>query len=192
MPMEKTRHIMIDTETLGMEPGSVIRSVAAVEFDPYTGVTERKKLWKIDIQESMNAGFRVESGTLKWWLMQNEDARRDFVCGQEIGILEFLNQFSDFIQEKPYVFLWCLQLDFDIPMLKCYYAWRKRILKITDDSEEIPWDRRMVRDARPYYYALKCAGTLPERKHDAHSPLSDCMAQIQCIHLALKSKLNIV
>lgn len=41
---------MIDTETLGRTPGSVVRSVAAIEFDPQTGETGRRKVWKIDLQ----------------------------------------------------------------------------------------------------------------------------------------------
>ena len=37
MKENKFKHIMIDTETLGRAPGSVVRSVAAIEFDPQTG-----------------------------------------------------------------------------------------------------------------------------------------------------------
>ena len=60
---------MIDTETLGRTPGSVVRSVAAIEFDPQTGETGRRKVWKIDLADSIRYGFRIEASTLKWFTL---------------------------------------------------------------------------------------------------------------------------
>lgn len=64
MGEKKFKHVMIDTETLGRTPGSVVRSVAAVEFDPQTGETGRQKVWKIDLADSIRYGFKVEASTL--------------------------------------------------------------------------------------------------------------------------------
>ena len=90
---KKFKHVMIDTETLGRAPGSVVRSVAAVEFDPQTGETGRQKVWKIDLTDSIRYGFKVEASTLKWWMMQSDEARREFVEGAETPLEDFLEDF---------------------------------------------------------------------------------------------------
>lgn len=187
------KHVMIDTETLGRAPGSVIRSLAAVEFDPETGETGRKKVWKIDLADSIRYGFKVEASTLKWWMMQSEEARRDFVEGAETPLVDFLDDLDDFlscVNEENDFTLWCLQLDFDVPMLRSYYAWYN--LKVHGcDEEVLPWNFRKVRDVRPYMDALDSAGLLPPKVANRHTPLADCMAQINYVHLAMENNLVI-
>lgn len=187
------KHVMIDTETLGRAPGSVIRSLAAVEFDPETGETGREKVWKIELADSIRYGFKVESSTLKWWMMQSEEARRDFVEGAETKLEEFLEEFMEFladVNENDDFTLWCLQLDFDVPMLRAYYSWYNQNVHGCDE-DVLPWDFRKVRDVRPYMDALDNAGLLPPKVANRHTPLADCMAQINYVHLAIENNLVI-
>lgn len=187
------KHVMIDTETLGRAPGSVIRSLAAVEFDPETGETGRKKVWKIDLADSIRYGFKVESSTLKWWMMQSEEARRDFVEGAETKLEEFLEEFMEFladVNENDDFTLWCLQLDFDVPMLRAYYSWYNQNVHGCDE-DVLPWDFRKVRDVRPYMDALDNAGILPPKVAGRHTALADCLAQINYVHLAMENNLVI-
>lgn len=187
------KHVMIDTETLGRAPGSVVRSLAAVEFDPETGETGRKKVWKISLTDSIRYGFKVESSTLKWWMMQSEEARRDFVEGAETPLVDFLDDLDDFmscVNEENDFTLWCLQLDFDVPMLRAYYAWYNLNVHGCDE-EVLPWNFRKVRDVRPYMDALSGAGLLPPKVAGRHTPLADCLAQINYVHLAIENNLVI-
>lgn len=182
---------MIDTETLGRTPGSVVRSVAAVEFDPRTGETGRQKVWKIDLADSIRYGFKVEASTLKWWMMQSDEARREFVEGAETPLEDFFEEFMEFLadtdEEKDFT-LWCLQLDFDVAMLRSMYSWYN--LNVYGcDEEVLPWNFRKVRDVRPYIDALDSAGLLPPKVADRHTPLADCLAQINCVHLVEKNNL---
>lgn len=188
---KKFKHVMIDTETLGRAPGSVVRSVAAVEFDPRTGETGRQKVWKIDLADSIRYGFKVEASTLKWWMMQSDEARREFVEGAETPLEDFLEDFMQFIaatDEGNDFTLWCLQLDFDVAMLRSMYSWYNLNVHGCDE-EVLPWDFRKVRDVRPYMDALDSAGLLPPKVADRHTPLADCMAQINCVHLVEKNNL---
>lgn len=191
MGEKKFKHVMIDTETLGRTPGSVVRSVAAVEFDPQTGETGRKKVWKIDLTDSMRYGFKVEASTLKWWMMQSDEARREFVEGAETPLEDFLEDFMQFIaatDEGNDFTLWCLQLDFDVAMLRSMYSWYN--LNVHEcDEEVLPWNFRKVRDVRPYMDALDSEGLLPPKVADRHTPLADCLAQINCVHLVEKNNL---
>lgn len=191
MGEKKFKHVMIDTETLGRTPGSVVRSVAAVEFDPQTGETGRKKVWKIDLADSIRYGFKVEASTLKWWMMQSDEARRDFVEGAEIPLEDFFEEFMEFLadtdEEKDFT-LWCLQLDFDVAMLRSMYSWYN-LNVYRCDEEVLPWNFRKVRDVRPYMDALDSAGLLPPKVADRHTPLADCLAQINYVHLVEKNNL---
>lgn len=188
---KKFKHVMIDTETLGRTPGSVVRSVAAVEFDPQTGETGRQKVWKIDLADSIRYGFKVEASTLKWWMMQSDEARREFVEGAETPLEDFLEDFMQFIaatDEGNDFTLWCLQLDFDVAMLRSMYSWYN-LNVYRCDEEVLPWNFRKVRDVRPYMDALDSAGLLPPKVADRHTPLADCLAQINCVHLVEKNNL---
>lgn len=191
MGEKKFKHVMIDTETLGRTPGSVVRSVAAVEFDPQTGETGRQKVWKIDLTDSIRYGFKVEASTLKWWMMQSDEARREFVEGAETPLEDFLEDFMQFIaatDEGNDFTLWCLQLDFDVAMLRSMYSWYN-LNVYRCDEEVLPWNFRKVRDVRPYIDALDSAGLLPPKVADRHTPLADCLAQINCVHLVEKNNL---
>lgn len=191
MGEKKFKHVMIDTETLGRTPGSVVRSVAAVEFDPRTGETGRQKVWKIDLTDSIRYGFKVEASTLKWWMMQSDEARREFVEGAETPLEDFLEDFMQFIaatDEGNDFTLWCLQLDFDVAMLRSMYSWYN-LNVYRCDEELLPWNFRKVRDVRPYMDALDSAGILPPKVADRHTPLADCLAQINCVHLVEKNNL---
>lgn len=191
MGEKKFKHVMIDTETLGRTPGSVVRSVAAVEFDPQTGETGRQKVWKIDLADSIRYGFKVEASTLKWWMMQSDEARREFVEGAETPLEDFLEDFMQFItatDEGNDFTLWCLQLDFDVAMLRSMYSWYN-LNVYRCDEEVLPWNFRKVRDVRPYMDALDSAGLLPPKVADRHTPLADCLAQINCVHLVEKNNL---
>lgn len=191
MGEKKFKHVMIDTETLGKTPGSVVRSVAAVEFDPQTGETGRQKVWKIDLTDSIRYGFKVEASTLKWWMMQSDEARREFVEGAETPLEDFLEDFMQFIaatDEGNDFTLWCLQLDFDVAMLRSMYSWYN-LNVYRCDEEVLPWNFRKVRDVRPYMDALDSEGLLPPKVADRHTPLADCLAQISCVHLVEKNNL---
>lgn len=182
---------MIDTETLGRTPGSVVRSVAAVEFDPQTGETGRQKVWKIDLTDSIRYGFKVEASTLKWWMMQSDEARREFVEGAETPLEDFFEEFMDFLaatDEGNDFTLWCLQLDFDVAMLRSMYSWYN-LNVYRCDEEVLPWNFRKVRDVRPYMDALDNAGLLPPKVADRHTPLADCLAQINYVYLVEKNNL---
>mgnify|MGYP001164691238 CR=1 FL=1 len=63
------KHIMLDTETLGVEYDAVILSVCIVEFNPRTGRTfDILNIQHINVNQSIRAGHKVEPDTLAWWV----------------------------------------------------------------------------------------------------------------------------
>jgi len=85
---------MLDLETLGTNPGCVILSIGAVRFD-----SKKPGDWfysRIDLQSSLDAGFRIESDTLMWWFRHGEAAIEHSSLGGEM-ILDALIRFCKFL-----------------------------------------------------------------------------------------------
>ena len=58
-------HAMIDIETLGTMPNSVVLTVGAVKFDPFTQTTPHApKLWKLDVDEQSDKGRFIDDKTI--------------------------------------------------------------------------------------------------------------------------------
>ena len=66
-------HGMIDLETLGVEPDSVIITLGAIKFDPYTNEDPHSGLYlRCDIEEqSEKLGRSIDDNTLAWWTKQD-------------------------------------------------------------------------------------------------------------------------
>lgn len=70
-------HVMIDIETLGTRPTSVIWQIGAVQFDLH-GPTQRPYLdVVVDPQSCMNNGGTVDWDTLRWWMDDAQKMARD-------------------------------------------------------------------------------------------------------------------
>lgn len=59
--------VMVDLETLGQEPGSVILSISAVQFNILTGETDREFDQVIGLDSSLKAGLKLDPATLAFW-----------------------------------------------------------------------------------------------------------------------------
>lgn len=185
------KHVMIDTETLGLTPGSIVRTVSLVEFEPATGNTGRKKTWVINLQDSIKAGFKIEAGSLKWWMMKSEEARKAFVAleEEETSLISFVNEFEYwFKQYDGKVALWALQIDFDLPMLKPYLAYYHMNV-MRNDSYDLPWNRKLLIDVRPFAEAYRL--NHPDLK-TLHTSMDDCMMQIDAVAEVIKANHNVV
>ena len=75
---------MVDLETLGTAPGSVILSIGAVAFGN-GGITSR---FHIHIQPSSceQSGLVTDVSTMMWWLEQSDEARRALIIGQKEAV----------------------------------------------------------------------------------------------------------
>ena len=69
------RHVMLDLETFGTRPGSVLRSIGAVTFGLRAGLGE-EFYRNIDKQSQLELGLTVDAQTEAWWARQSEEAQR--------------------------------------------------------------------------------------------------------------------
>lgn len=92
------KNIMIDLETLGTKPGSIIVSIGAVKFNETDiGDTFYEA---IDIDSSQANGFQFSGKTIQWWMDQSDEARAVFDQGSDVMVV--LDALRDFFDHDEY------------------------------------------------------------------------------------------
>ena len=158
---------MLDLETLGTQPGSVILSIGAVRFDR-TGIDVAGKFYQtIKIQSCLDAGLTVDGDTIKWWLKQSEEARREIYDAKQSELTNILTLFTFWCGKSEYV--WGNGAAFDNALLRSAYA----AVKLSP-----PWESwndmcfRTVRAENPHIEP-------PEFKGVKHHPVDDARHQAE-------------
>lgn len=127
---------MVDIETLGRLPGSVILSIGAVQFgDVGFGESFYRT---IDVFDSLTAGLKIDESTIEWWRTQPESAR---AVAQDRNAMRSLDtalaELGYFVGSDDFV--WAKGPDFDLVLLQSAY---------TLLNKRIPWKYKNARDVR--------------------------------------------
>lgn len=88
-------NVMLDIETYGTAPGSVIKTIGAVKFaivDEQDIDADKRELFtitkptildrfyrRISVESSAAAGLKMDAPTVEWWLQQSDQARAEMV-----------------------------------------------------------------------------------------------------------------
>ncbi len=164
---------MIDIETLGTKPGSVILSIGAVCFNLDTG--ENGSIFHTDIsgEDCIKRGLEIDYSTFRWWMEQDKEAQNKLLKNQsnktlKIGLLSLGRFISD--NCPPNVQVWGNSARFDLGILqKAYDA----------VGLELPWNHYRERDVRTlvmFNPLIKKQMTFTGIKH---YPIDDCRHQIK-------------
>ena len=157
-------HIMIDLETIGVNPTAPIITIGAVRFDKYG--SQDSFYASVDLKSAVESGAIIEPDTVMWWLQQSEEARDALMLSAE-SITEVLEGFREWIDEQDVEGVWGNSSAFDNVILAQAY---KRL------GMEVPWhfskDRcyRTVKTMVPYVQ-INRTGT-------HHNALDDAVAQV--------------
>lgn len=83
----KPTHVMIDLETLGTVPGSVILSIGACVFDESGPSADPDNRFEVHIRldSSVAEGGAMEPGTVLWWMDPKRDAARLAMLAGQVG-----------------------------------------------------------------------------------------------------------
>ena len=111
-------HAMIDIETLGTEPASVVLSVGAVKFDPFTSIEPHNgKHWMLDVDAQTDAGRIVDESTLAWWGKQEQSIQdRAFSDEGRTDIDVFMKDLNGWLTGCEAI--WCQGPQFDMVILE--------------------------------------------------------------------------
>lgn len=165
---------MLDIETLGVLPGSVILQLAALQFDEDTGEVLATFDRKLDRRSQLAAGLVVYESTVEFWKTQPKEVRERVGAGTD-DTKQSLLDFARFLPKAKESPVYVQGASFDFPLLKALYG--------AFDMGE-PWRFWNERDTRTVYaeYGLdyKEARKVYDRDHTgaSHDGVYDCQAQI--------------
>lgn len=184
----KSVHIMLDLETLGTTPGSVILSIGACVFDE-NGPSENpahRFHEHINLEASVACGFEMDPETVLWWMNPDRSpARQQVIAGQEHAesprwvidrFIEWLDAVAPDIKTRH---IWAKGPSFDCGLLAaavrllpgCKLVWRYSNERCV----------RTVADERPDIAE-------PVREGVHHSALDDALHQARHVGLIFAAR----
>lgn len=185
------RDVMVDVETFGLDPKSVVPCFAAVAFNAYTGQVEGEWFSHLRIDHQLAHDRTVSADTLLWWFAKDQDAARPYIAEQAKiydGVWNspdlVLQAFSrwidpdyDICDNDPRcdVHLWGNGSDFDLPILTSLY------MDFVGEPSWKFWNNRDMRTIKALGGDGKKANTYVHFKGVKHYPLDDCRHQVEVL-----------
>lgn len=157
--------VMIDLETLSTKLDTVILTLGGVKFDPYSKEEPFDPIYlRIDVDEQLAAGRRVDDHTLQWWMDQDPEIREEAIGEDDrISMLDAFKQFHSWVLHADTI--WANPPVFDVMIMENFYAW---------NGWFHPWEHWRIRDARTVFHM----GINPGMdKGDLHNALADSYQQ---------------
>ena len=178
------KHMMLDLETLGVEPGCMILSIGAVGFSPYEkGIRTVDKTHdfytNVNIKSQQLLGLGFNAGTLEWWMEQSNEAK-EMLFKDEKSIRTACQNLVDFWDDNQYEYVWGHGSIFDVAIIE--YIFRKLDI-------ETPWKFYNIRDTRTLFDLGKFK--IGKREGTHHYAYDDAVHQALGVQLAFRS-LNLV
>jgi hypothetical protein len=126
--------VMLDIETLGVDPGAAIISIGACRFELGFGWTQEELYVTVDRESCTDHGLHIEEDTLSWWRDQDTDLAP--LDGGE-PLPDALAELRAFVEDADE--LWANSPKFDMAMLEAAYD---------AVDTEVPWAFHELRDVR--------------------------------------------
>lgn len=167
--MSEELDVMVDLETLGTEPSSIILSIGAI-----TWVDEGFDTFYQEISPNHQGNRTIDIDTIKWWMNQPIKPPME---GETLlhNALEIFNEWLKGFGQK--IILWANGTDFDISML--HHA-------MNEHGMAPVWAYNDVRDyrtMRKIFPTITTFGFTGER----HNALDDAMNQLTHLHKIMKA-----
>lgn len=203
-------NVMIDIETLSTHTNASILSIAAVEFNKFTGEIGKSFYVNISPSEWTNNGRHIDGNTIQWWLKQDKEARESLLNENNTSDLKTaLYNLSKFIDSCDNVLI----TDGRGNIAK-QFKYYEEVYDVPEDDKNnkvIVWgngstmDITILQSAYEYfnmptpwkYWAVNDVRTIVnlnpsikknmEFKGVKHHPLADCEHQIKYLTETIKS-----
>lgn len=177
--------VMIDIETLGIRPTSIIASIGAVVFDIDEDITKapnflRSFYKKIDIVDCQANGLTIDADTVKFWITQDFAVKADLLNTKERlrnVLLDLSVWWTVDCQLSKSTSLWCHGPSFDAVILENAF----RVCEL-----EVPWAYNSPRDTRTIFELAGVDIKKEVRGGIFHNALEDCIFQVQMVQKAWK------
>ena len=178
-------NLMLDLETMGTAPNTVTLSLGAVAFNR-EGIIA-KELFEFDIEEQFHLGREASGSTLKWWMKQDNEARKVFEDNDfKIKVSQFFTGFESLIdmslgvvkESRGELKPWGNGANFDTVIIEDLY--RRHHEK---RENAIPWKFWNVWCFRTFNNMTKCKDLVPRKQTQGvkHNALDDAIYQTNCV-----------
>jgi hypothetical protein len=162
--------IILDLETLALDPSAIITEIGIIAFDAETLESHAKWEVRPNILEQLAVGRRFERET---YLFHREQDSVPETLG-EFSIHAACEKLAAvFVYAKPQ-HVWIQGPDFDRPVLENF---------MSQAGHKLPWEYWRTRDCRTAWDLAFPGEKAPRRPHHA---LADCEATLQCLKKALE------
>ena len=164
-------NIMLDLETLGTRPSSVILTIAAVKFEFASDQIETFSM-NIDPKNSKTFGLTTDPDTVQWWKEQNPEALKAFMK-DPVSLETAIDSFIEFVGPKTSkMVFWANGASFDYPILESSFRAVGR---------PYPWKYWNCRCARTIYSVFGLNMKEYPRVGVYHNAVDDCLTQIKAL-----------
>jgi hypothetical protein len=172
-----TTAAMIDLETLSTKLNTVILTLGAVKFDPYSKEEPSDPLYmRIDVDEQLESGRIVDDGALKFWEDQDPEVREEAIGLEDrISVADALGQFHKWVLHSDTV--WANGSVFDIMILENWYAQNEKFH---------PWEHWRIRDVRTVFNMGVAHGMDNDNLHNALADAYQQALGVQNVFSALE------
>ena len=159
-----SKHLMVDLETMGVSPRSVVLTLGAVTFNPYTDEIYDDLYLKIDLDDQDKLGREIDQNTLDWWAKQEPKVMEEaFSSDGRIGLEDAITAFHKFAWGCDK--FWSHGAVFDLMIIEDIYRQLNR---------PIPWEFWRLRDTRTLF---DIKDPEMEKSVEQHNALFDAIRQ---------------
>lgn len=167
---------MLDLETFGLKPGHMIRSVGAVEFDPYTGKLGDEFYSNVCEKSCKKLKMTKDEGTVAWWNDPKKAEAQAQLLIDPVPIQDVNERFVTFFKKTGAEFLWSQGSNFDGVLYE-------HALGLT--GHKVPWKFFNAFDTRTAYWMSGFSPFSIKRHGTYHNALDDCKHQVLCVHKSI-------
>ena len=169
-------HIMFDLETWGTRPGSALRSIGAVVFDPAGGEMGAEFYRNISDESCTNLGLAKDPATMAWWARQSETAQASLAVNT-LPLSSVVTDFHQWFKANGGEQIWCQGANFDSVL------WEAAAIAA---GARPPWKFWNVRDTRTIYEVFRFNDKTLPRAGTYHNALDDAKHQVLCVQKAIE------
>ena len=159
-------HTMVDLETLDFKPTSVILTLGAIKFNPYTFDEPVTGLYlRLNVDQQLEMGRSTSESTIEWWSKQSEEVREEAMGEKDrVDVKDAMEQFHKFVWNGGPI--WAQGPQFDMVIIENLYQMLNKPLS---------WSHQAIRDSRTVFNL----GVDPkmEKGDQAHNALADAYWQ---------------
>jgi hypothetical protein len=136
-----TKHLMVDLETMAVSPRTVVLTLGAVTFNPFTDEIYDELYFKVDLDDQDKLGREIDPNTLDWWAKQNPEVMEEaFSPDDRVPLEKAIDQFHKFAWGCDK--FWSHGAVFDLMIIEDIYRQLQR---------PIPWEFWRLRDTRTLF-----------------------------------------